>query len=85
MKIEQSERFINEYNDFKNKINQISDDRQRNELLGLLKQLLENVRKLDQQHQQLLVERRLPSTSENIKHDIVNIRKSIYKRLEKIN
>ena len=84
MRIEQSERFINEYNDFKNRINQIDNDSLRNELFSLLKQLLENVRKLDQQHQQLLVERRLPSTSENIKHDIINIRKSIYKRLEKV-
>lgn len=55
MQLSKSERFLKEYTDFKNRINEISDESIKKELQSLLSQLYNSVQAIDRQHENLFV------------------------------
>ena len=79
--VEQSEVFKNEYKMFSEKIATISSDQVREELNGLLIKLLREVRSIDEQHQSMLLSRQLPSTVDDTRNAISEIRKTLFSRL----
>lgn len=86
MKLSKNERFLKEYTDFKNKINNISDDARKKELLELLKQMVTEVNAIDQQYEGLSVA--FSTTNNNTtdhKSNLLNIRKRLAKKLDNVN
>jgi hypothetical protein len=80
--IENSERFKTEYNDFKTRINNITDnDRLRTELLSKLNDLLKEVRYIDSQHLDVLMNKQLPSIVTDTRSKLLELRQSIDRNL----
>lgn len=77
--------FQNEYNTWKNKIDEIQDNETlKKELLTLLAELVSQVKFLDNQHLDLVNNNRLSSQSLESKNRISEIRKTIDSKLKKI-
>lgn len=74
-------RFINEYKTWSAKIDKIKDEKIKKELEDLLRKLVEAVRAVDLQHQEILVLHRMPDGLNESKGDLVSIRKKIHDRL----
>ena len=80
--IEDSERFKKEYNDFKTRINNITDNnRLKTELLSKLNDLLKEVRYIDSQHLDILMAKQLPSIVDDTRSKLLELRQSIDKNL----
>ena len=80
--IENSEKFKTEYNSFKSRISEITNEKVKTELNGLLLLLLREVRNLDSQHQDIFINKELPASVTEIRSKIGDTRKSLLKRLE---
>lgn len=85
MKLSKNERFLKEYTDFKNKINNISDDARKKELLELLKQMVAEVNAIDQQYEELSVAFSTTNNTTDHKSNLLNIRKRLAKKLDNVN
>jgi len=72
-----SEKFQKEYNDFKKQIDNIKNESVKNELTGLLKQLVMEVKAIDQQHEDLAMTMRLSNNTVDHKSNLLDIRKKI--------
>ena len=81
LNLEKSENFQKEYNEFNEKISAISNESVRLELQGMLQNLLKEVRYIDQQHQDLSLNNRLPSGAIDTRQHITLIRKNLMKVL----
>lgn len=75
-------RFVAEYKEWSEKINRIKDERIKKELEDLLRKLIEAVRAIDLQHQEILVLHRMPESLAESKSNLTSIRKKINNRLE---
>jgi alkyl hydroperoxide reductase subunit AhpF len=75
-----NETFINEYKSWFNKINSIEDENQKNDLMNLLKELANEVKKVEFTHQDLLLNRKTVNANEN-KNRILELRKKIANRV----
>jgi hypothetical protein len=75
-------RFLNEYKVWSSKIDKIKDERIKKELEDLLRKLVEAVRAIDLQHQEILVLHRMPDGLGESKGDLVSIRKKIQLKLD---
>ena len=75
----QSERFQQEYKQYQNKIEKISDLPTRNQAITLLKSLAAEVKKLDSQHQDMFSGNQIPMGLGDVRSNIVSIRKKIDK------
>jgi phage shock protein A len=71
LSILKSERFQKEYQEYQDKIEKITDDTVRAQANGLLKSLVNEIQKLDNQHQDMF------SAKNNSSSDISDIRNSI--------
>ncbi len=80
--IENSEKFETEYNNFRSRISAITNEKVKTELNGLLMSLLREVRNLDAQHQDIFVNKELPSAVVETRSKIGESRQSLLKRLE---
>jgi hypothetical protein len=82
MLLSKSKKFIDEYNDFKHKIENISDSKTKGELELLLKQLLKEVNSIDSYYQDLVTAPKFSTNTAGNKSNITNIRKKIFLKLE---
>lgn len=80
--LEKSEKFQNEYNLFKEKIENIDNDKIKNDLNILLTKLLSEVRAIDNQHRSIYERRYQPSMTDDSRSKIIEIRKKISKTLD---
>ena len=76
LNLEKSENFQKEYNEFNEKISAVSNESVKLELQGMLQNLLKAVKYLDQQHQDLSLNNRLPTGAVDSRQNIVLIRKN---------
>jgi|688.fasta_scaffold05710_16 hypothetical protein len=76
-----NERFQSEYRGWKTKIDGIEDNGIKTELQELLNKLVNEVRRLDNQHQELATSHHMPVGVNEIKSNITEIRKKILKKL----
>jgi hypothetical protein len=79
--LENSEKFKTEFNNFKEKISQITNESVKKDLNDKLVELLKNVRDVDNQHQDMFVRHQLPIGTIDSRDKILEIRKYITKRL----
>jgi predicted nuclease with TOPRIM domain len=77
-----NERFQAEYREWKNKINRIDNDNLKIELQELLNKLVNEIKRLDNQHQELFTSHHLPVGVDETKSNITDIRKKILKKLK---
>ena len=81
LNLEKSENFQKEYNEFNEKISAVSNESVKLELQGMLQNLLKAVKYLDQQHQDLSLNNRLPTGAVDSRQNIVLIRKNLINKL----
>jgi uncharacterized phage infection (PIP) family protein YhgE len=81
MQLSNSQRFLTEYQDFKDKISKIPNLNKRQELTDLLNQLVNEVRSLDNKHAELNQMSRMPSSVTDIRESLSSIRKTLHSRL----
>lgn len=81
LNLEKSENFQTEYKMFNDKISAISNESVRLELQGMLQNLLKEIRYLDQQHQDLSLNNRLPAGAIDTRQNITLIRKNLMNKL----
>jgi chemotaxis regulatin CheY-phosphate phosphatase CheZ len=80
--IENSERFKTEYNNFKTRISDITDnDRLRLELSDKLNDLLKEVRYVDSQHMDILMAKQLTNIVEDTRSRMLELRQAIDRSL----
>jgi hypothetical protein len=77
-----SEPFQKEYNDFKNRIDQITDLRVKSDLENLLFRLEQKVKSMDSQHVEMIISKQMKSLGSDFKDDIIELRRSIDKKLK---
>lgn len=82
MLLSNNERFLNEYQEFKNKINQVNNEKIKEELQSLLNKLLTEVKIIDQQHADLKIYSKNPSELTDHRSSVLSLRKKISKKLE---
>jgi hypothetical protein len=75
----QSERFQQEYKQYQDKIDKITDLPTRNQAITLLKLLAAEVKKLDSQHQDMFSGNQIPIGLGDARSTIVDIRKKLEK------
>jgi hypothetical protein len=75
----QSERFQQEYKQYQDKIEKITDLPTRNQAITLLKSLATEVKKLDSQHQDMFAGNQIPMGLGDVRSNIISIRKKIDK------
>lgn len=85
MQLSKSPRFLQEYEDFKNKIDKVSNPDKKKELVDLLNQLVNEVRALDNKHNEISQFSKLPSSVGDIRESLFNIRKALTSRLNNVN
>jgi len=81
LNLEKSENFQREYNMFNEKISAVSNESVKLELRGMLQNLLKEVRYLDQQHQDLSLNNRLPTAAVDSRQNISLLRKNLVNKL----
>jgi hypothetical protein len=74
-----SKKFQNEYNQYQDKIEKITDLSTRNQAMTLLKTLAAEVKKLDSQHQDMFAGNQVPMGLSDVRSNIISIRKKIEK------
>lgn len=75
-------RFQQEYKQWSDKINQISEEKTKLELTRLLTQLVNEVRKIDSHHNEMLGRTSLDMTINETRKNISDLRKKIHKKLQ---
>ena len=80
--LENSERFKTEFNNWKSRIDKITNERVRGELNNKMTQLLREVRAVDQQHKDVLMAKQLPNMIADSRNKLSEIRQSIARQLE---
>ena len=80
--LENSERFKTEFNDWRSRINNVTNDRVKTELNEKLNQLLREVRAVDQQHRDIMMAKQLPNMIADSRTTLTDLRQSITRQLE---
>ena len=75
----QSERFQQEYKQYQEKIEKITDLPTRNQAITLLKTLAAEVKNLDSQHQDMFAGNQIPMSLGDVRGNIISIRKKLEK------
>jgi hypothetical protein len=76
-----SERFQNEYNDFKNRISKVTDERLKITLENYLNKLVTHAKNLENQHLEMIFSKQMRSMSNDLRDNILEVRKTIDKKL----
>jgi hypothetical protein len=82
MILEKNERFQNEYRSFSDRISKVHNEKIKRELEDDLRSLTNEVRLLDQLHQDLLFQKNLSNSTADSKNKIIDLRKKISKKLD---
>jgi hypothetical protein len=77
LSILKSERFQKEYQEYQDKIEKITDDTVRAQATGLLKSLINEIKKLDNQHQDMFAAKNNSSGLSDIRNNVADIRKKL--------
>jgi two-component sensor histidine kinase len=80
-----SNRFQTEYKMFVEKINLVTDEQDKSQLNELLRQMINEVKKLDSYHEELTRSHMLPMGLDDSKHRLADYRKKIVKKLRDLN
>jgi len=72
-----SQRFQTEYLNYQDKIEKITDDNIKSQAAGLLKTLVNEVKTLDSQHQEMFSGNQVPMGLGDVRGGIVSIRKKL--------
>lgn len=75
-------RFQQEYKQWYDKINRISKEETKSELTKLLTQLVNEVKKIDSHHSEMLGRTGLDMTLNETRQNITDLRRKIHKKLE---
>jgi len=79
-----NERFLSEYKQWKMKIDSLGEGVQKKELQDLMNKLINEVKRLDTFHEELVISHKLPMDMQESKLRISEIRKKIQKRINDI-
>lgn len=82
--IQESNRFKEEYNVYREKISKIPEGEFKKEVTQLLNKLVAEIRKLDNMHMEMIHSRQLPSMGNDMKQDILTLRKKLDSKLKSI-
>ena len=77
-----SEKFQKELKTYKEQIEKISDDTVKKNVENLISKLISEVKRLDSQHEEMIINRQMSSSGQDFKTKITEIRKSIDKKLK---
>ena len=75
-------RFVTEYKTWAEQIDKVKDEKIKKDLEDMLRQLVESVRAIDLQHQEILVLHRMPESLGESKGNLNSIRKKIQDKLD---
>jgi predicted nuclease with TOPRIM domain len=82
MLLEKNERFIKEVKNFSERIDRLSNEKSKEELKNLLKKLVNEVRNIDREHQEILMGNRLGLAAISDRRTVLkDIRKQLINRL----
>jgi hypothetical protein len=82
MKLSKSETFLKEVAAYKSKIESVTDEKIKKDLSLTLGKLIQEVTYIDQQHDELSIQKRLPETVNNSRSSIGNYRKKLNRTIE---
>lgn len=82
LSLSKSKHFLDEYKDFQTRISKMTNEPLKKELSGLLSKLVGEVKLLDSHHRDLVNTNNLPSMSADVKSNIMEIRKTISRKLK---
>jgi cell fate regulator YaaT (PSP1 superfamily) len=77
-----SQRFQAEYQTYQDKIKNIANEDVRNQAIALLKTLVNEIKKLDNQHQEMFSGNKMPMGLSDSRTNVVTIRKKLDKLLK---
>jgi hypothetical protein len=77
-----SERFQKDYRYYQSKIREVTNERVRKELSELLSKLIREVKDIDNQHEQMLVNRQLRANVDENRMRLVDIRKQLDRKIK---
>jgi hypothetical protein len=79
--LENSEKFKTEFNNFREKISQITNESVKKDLNGKLTELLREVRTIDQQHHTMFMSKELPNMIPETRSKLSEVRNYIISKL----
>jgi hypothetical protein len=79
--LENSEKFKTEFNNFREKISQITNESVKKDLNGKLTELLREVRTIDQQHHNMFMSKELPNMIPESRSKLAEVRNYIIAKL----
>lgn len=82
MLLQKSERFINEYKWFSERISKVENESLKTELNVLLNQLVNEVKTIDAQHEEIVMIKKMPDGINDTKNVLMTIRKKIANKLD---
>lgn len=84
MQLSKSQRFLQEYNGWNEKIQKITDPNIQNEMKKLLNQLVSEVKSIDRQHEDLILTNQLPTAVKDYQSNLTEIRKKIHQKITEL-
>jgi transcriptional regulator of met regulon len=82
MLLEKSNQFQTEFRQFKESIEKVTDTKTKQQLENLLNQMLNEVKELDKCHLELIYQQQLPTSVDNHRSKLFEIRKQINRLLK---
>lgn len=82
MLLQKSERFLTEYKWFSDRIAKVQNENLKSELTGLLSQLVNEVKTIDAQHEEIVLIKKMPDGVNDTKNTLMSIRKKIASKLD---
>ena len=76
-----SERFQQEYKDFKTRISRVTDEKLKITLENFLNKLASHTKNLDNQHEEMIFSKQMKSMSNDLRDNILEVRKTLDKKL----
>lgn len=80
-KLQNSQRFLNDYKNYQEKILKVTDNDLNKELTALLIKLKETVMYIDRSHEQIFITGRISEDISDLKSNIINIKKTLDQKL----
>lgn len=81
MLLSTNEKFLNEYSNFKARIEKIQNEQQKSDLTGLLNEMVSTVKDIDKKHELLAMRSKMPATGDDPRTKLFDLRKKIDLRL----
>jgi len=81
MLLSQNEKFLNEYSNFKTRIEKIQNEQQKSDLMGLLNEMVSTVKDIDKKHELLAMRSKMPTPGDDPRTKLFDLRKKIDLRL----